>query len=251
MSRTPASPVHPQLLLETWDEARPSKRRAVEQPVAPLFAAAPSERYHVALPLLRDIRRQVHQGERFSLVLRSLPMGIAREYARWAIGRALLPLMNFDSLVRWGDKELWLWLVRRAVKAAETAATSEKPSRKPWRISRPAEVLELRRRYAAGESASVLAREFGRARLTIFRIVRGRVWANLPVEPRRVRQQPVKFSDAIVLEVRRRWNAGESIRSLASAFKMHRGTVSRLVHGRYRRLGGLFHTPIRPRKHAL
>lgn len=48
---------------------------------------------------------------------------------------------------------------------------------------KPAQVMEIRRRYAKGEPASALSIEFGVSRNTINRIARGSAWSNLPIVP--------------------------------------------------------------------
>lgn len=44
-------------------------------------------------------------------------------------------------------------------------------------------VRDLRRRYAAGESATVLATEYGIARVRVARIAAGREWSHVPLPP--------------------------------------------------------------------
>lgn len=84
--------------------------------VASLFAAPPAVRMRRALPVLRQLRDGVVGGERLAAVIQSFRGDLLdREFARWALRRALVPGMDFAALLEWGDHALWVWLLDRAI----------------------------------------------------------------------------------------------------------------------------------------
>lgn len=102
-------------------------------------------------------------------------------------------------------------------------------------------VIECRKRYAAGETATVLAAEFGVNAGTMGEAVTGGTWAHLPgatprggkaYYKRGVDNSLTKLTKEIAAELRRRWAAGEFQYALAAEFGVSQSTVWRLIHGK-------------------
>jgi HNH endonuclease len=120
-----------------------------------------------------------------------------------------------------------------------------------------AAVLDMRRRFRAGEPAATLGDEYGVAPPVAWRAITGQTWAYLPdavpntnhrgvkadrhwsrrmpeLVIRGTEQPGAKITDAIVLEMRRRYagGTGESARSLARAYGISPVNAWRIVTGR-------------------
>jgi hypothetical protein len=93
-------------------------------------------------------------------------------------------------------------------------------------------VLECRHRYAAGESQTALAAEYGVSVGCMSCAVRGLTWSWLPdavpVRP----GYGGKLAPEIAEEARRRYAAGESRIVLAAEYGVARGTLWRTVHAK-------------------
>ena len=96
-------------------------------------------------------------------------------------------------------------------------------------------VVTCRRRFAAGETQVDLAAEFGVDQSVISDAVRGTTWAHLDEPPVCLppnSRQATRLTKVIVLECRRRHEAGETITRLAREFGVNRSTVSLAVNGK-------------------
>lgn len=94
-------------------------------------------------------------------------------------------------------------------------------------------VLECRRRYAAGETQTLLAAEFGVDQSVISDAVRGKTWTHLAGAVVKPNIRPgAKLTESVVLEIRRRYTDGETQAVLAREFNVAHSTVSHAVHGR-------------------
>lgn len=102
-------------------------------------------------------------------------------------------------------------------------------------------VIECRRRYAAGETTTALAAEFGVNAGTMGEAVTGDSWAHLPgATPRGEKtyykkgteNSLTKLTPEIAAELRERWAAGEFQYALAAEFGVSQSTVWRLIHGK-------------------
>lgn len=102
-------------------------------------------------------------------------------------------------------------------------------------------VLDCRRRYAAGETATALAAEFGVNAGTMGEAVTGGSWAYLPgatprggkaYYKRGTEHALTKLTPEIAAELRERWAAGEFQYALAAEFGVSQSTVWRLIHGK-------------------
>lgn len=94
-------------------------------------------------------------------------------------------------------------------------------------------VLECRRRHAAGEAQASLAGEFGVSVASMGAAIRGVTYANTPeAVPSESRLPPAQLTEAIVLECRRRYAAGESQASLCREFGVTSGAMSSAIKGR-------------------
>ena len=90
-----------------------------EHPVAPLFAAPPAERARRALPVLRQMRPLVAAGAKLLDALLAVKCGLLeREFARHELVRCLLPGFELRVIHEYGDPNLVLWLINRAVERA-------------------------------------------------------------------------------------------------------------------------------------
>lgn len=91
------------------------------------------------------------------------------------------------------------------------------------------QVIEIRRRYADGETQAALGVEFGVAQTTIRDIVLGHTWAHLPVTPppfpRRTRARGSHHGSAILTE--------NAVREIRASFANRSATVKELAtkHG--------------------
>jgi hypothetical protein len=106
-------------------------------------------------------------------------------------------------------------------------------------------VAECKRRYAAGETQTVLAREFGVSQTAICDAVNGRRWAHLadPADEVRPRtwltgesHSQAKLNWESVTEIRRRYAAGEMQRPLGAEFGVSQAVISCIVRGKTWRL---------------
>jgi hypothetical protein len=102
-------------------------------------------------------------------------------------------------------------------------------------------VLECRRRYTAGETQTALAAEFGVSHESMGAAIRGRTWAHVTggiLAPDAdggnlgERGPNHTLTEAIVLECRRRYAAGETQAALAIEFGVTSGAISSAIHGR-------------------
>lgn len=94
----------------------PRSRSELSQPVAPLFSTPRPERKRRAVPVLRALRSLVAEGMPLLQALPSLPIGSAREFARAELVR-VFPVVDLEQFDRWGDVELRLWLIDKALVA--------------------------------------------------------------------------------------------------------------------------------------
>ena len=102
-------------------------------------------------------------------------------------------------------------------------------------------VTECRRRYAAGETTTVLAAEFGVEASTMSEAVTGGTWAWVPgaiprggrAYHRRGAAHPAaKLTPEVIQEILRRGAAGEYQRDIAARFGVSQSTVWRVIHGK-------------------
>lgn len=102
-------------------------------------------------------------------------------------------------------------------------------------------VAECKRRYAAGETQTVLAREFGVDQATVCDAVNGRRWAHLADPAVEVRPRTwltgeahsqAKLNWESVGEIRRRYATGEMQRPLAAEFGVSQAVISCIVRGK-------------------
>lgn len=104
-----------------------------------------------------------------------------------------------------------------------------------------ANVIECRRRYAAGEYLTTLASEYGVTQATLSDAAAGRTWAwvpgAVPVDTSRHGQKGddhyiAKLTGAIVLECRRRHASGETTYALAKEFGVSQVAMSAATRGK-------------------
>jgi hypothetical protein len=99
------------------------------------------------------------------------------------------------------------------------------------------QVLEIVRRCRAGERYSTVARDFPVEKRQVARIMRGGAWAHVtgiesgPGRPRGEKVESAKLTRADVLEIVRRYDAGETQMSIACAFPVSQSAVSKIVRG--------------------
>jgi hypothetical protein len=106
-----------------------------------------------------------------------------------------------------------------------------------WATLNEAQVLEVRRRYAAGENQYVLAEAFGVQQPAISRIVRGERWTRSGGVRIAGRRRPArgeqsslaKLTEAQVRQIRSRAASGETGRALAAEFGITQGAASKII----------------------
>lgn len=91
-----------------------------------------------------------------------------------------------------------------------------------------ADVLEIRRRRAAGEDFQTIADAFGLSKSNAFDVSRGRIWQHVGGELAATKPK-CKLTADDVLEIRRRVAAGESQKDVAAAFGVGRPVLSQIV----------------------
>ena len=99
------------------------------------------------------------------------------------------------------------------------------------------QVLEIVRRCQAGEPCRHVARDFPVARRQVQSIMRGAAWAHVtgiergPGPPRGDDIHTAKLTESDVLEIVRRYEAGEPQISIARDFPVNQSQVSKIVRG--------------------
>lgn len=100
-------------------------------------------------------------------------------------------------------------------------------------------VAEIRRRVAAGEARSALAREYRLSRTSVIDVVYGARWGHVPGALEWRGNKNAKLTDAQALEIRRRAAAGEQRSALAREYRVGRSTIIAIVYGHsFRHLAG-------------
>lgn len=103
-----------------------------------------------------------------------------------------------------------------------------------------AAVMEMRRRYAAGETQATLATEYGLAQNSLSQVITGARWAWLPgavpIDKARHGKQgeahhAAKLTHEIVMVCRERYTAGEKQRDLACEFGVTQATMQKALTG--------------------
>ena len=85
------------------------------QPVAPLFSTPRLNRQRRAVSVLRRVRALVVDGVPLVEALLQQAVTIEREFARAELLGAGIVGVTLDQVDYWGDLELRLWLVDRAI----------------------------------------------------------------------------------------------------------------------------------------
>ena len=103
------------------------------------------------------------------------------------------------------------------------------------------DVIEVRRRYAAGEAGTALAKEYGLARAHMYRVIQGSAWREVPTERRLLDRRPSiegdrnpshrKLSEADVLDIRDFSAGGFTGSSLAKTYGVSLGYIYKVIHG--------------------
>ena len=95
------------------------------------------------------------------------------------------------------------------------------------------DVLEMRQRYAQGESTYALGAEFGVTDATAGKAISGRSWASLPnAQPMRTSSEHSRaLGDDDVLEIRRRAATGESFVTIGRSFEMSAENIRLVARG--------------------
>lgn len=116
---------------ENTHVARREACSEMDQGVAPLFRASPEERCRRALPVLREVRALVVEGERVLDALTAQPVTVEREFARWVLMQSTIPTLTLEAVHQWADRALALWLVDRAISRCTRVHAS---LRGGWRV---------------------------------------------------------------------------------------------------------------------
>lgn len=98
-------------------------------------------------------------------------------------GMCVLRLCDGDACVRPDHMVLWAeWDVGGMARLRGTRAAGQGHGRSKMTDTK---VMEARRRWAQGEAATALAREYGMGHTPMDYLLAGKTWAHLPVIPRR------------------------------------------------------------------
>lgn len=100
------------------------------------------------------------------------------------------------------------------------------------------QIIDIRNRYANGEKASKLAKEFGVLRTHITDIKSGRVWKHVggiihnPKTTTGENNGLAKLTETQVREIRERSKKGQSAKSISKLFNVHSHTIRSVIVGR-------------------
>ena len=100
------------------------------------------------------------------------------------------------------------------------------------------QVLEIVRRCEAGQRCSTVARDFPVGEKQVARIMRGDAWGHVtgiesgPGRPRGEDVAGAKLTEADVLEIVRRYKAGETQTSIACDFPVKQSQLSKILRGK-------------------
>jgi hypothetical protein len=99
-------------------------------------------------------------------------------------------------------------------------------------------VQALRARYVAGESLNALAKSSGFAKRTVYQALIGETWSHVPGAiilrdaPRGDTHTGARLTRATVIDLRRRYCAGESCAALSTKLGVHYNTVEAAIKGK-------------------
>jgi hypothetical protein len=101
----------------------------------------------------------------------------------------------------------------------------------------PSLVRDLRARYAAGASLNALAASTGFAKRTVHQALIGETWSHVPGaitlrDGRGETHANARLTRDIVIDLRRRYVAGESCATLSAALGVHYNTVEAAISGK-------------------
>lgn len=93
-----------------------------------------------------------------------------------------------------------------------------------------AQVMEIRNRYAVGETQEAIAGDYGITFQNVSWIVRGKSWSHLPLIPRKRRGPSQKLPSETVCAVEAQRLAGSTYDEIASSLGIGKTTVARICH---------------------
>ena len=92
------------------------------------------------------------------------------------------------------------------------------------------DVIEIRRRYAAGESGAEIGKDYGLTYNGIWTLATGRAWAHVPgVCPSRGYSRPRSLNDEQLAKARALRREGKTFKEIAAVFGVVQQTVHRLL----------------------
>lgn len=92
------------------------------------------------------------------------------------------------------------------------------------------QVLDIRRRFRAGETLKRLAKEFGLDHVSICLITTRKTWTNLPEEDYTVDVRRKTFSTAVIQGIRRAYREGTLISELARKYGVSHPSMCKIVY---------------------
>lgn len=95
-----------------------------------------------------------------------------------------------------------------------------------------AEVLEIARRCATGESSATIAEDYGVTRGTVCSVGRGGIWAWLTRQEKEIGRKGTKLLRSDVVKICKRIASGEPHRLIALDFNVSKSSVDRISQGR-------------------
>lgn len=100
----------------------------------------------------------------------------------------------------------------------------------PWTKLKDGDVLTIRSKYAQGQSAAAIARDYGMVHTSIGKIITGMTWGHLPGAIKKLR--PRKIEQSVVDEMIRLFKKGGKPKDIAAKLNQSESTVYHIATGR-------------------
>lgn len=168
---------------------------------------------------------------------------VAQVFVKGQASGLVVNHIDGDKANNRADNLEWVTIQENTAHAVEMGLTQRSASHATLNES---DVLEIRHRYAQGESVTAMAREFGVIRPTIVNVTRGRSWSHIggPVgkRPKSLEKRVIlkgeqtsgaKLTDDEVLELRELYAEGATSGDLSERFGLDASYTLKIVNGEY------------------
>lgn len=97
-----------------------------------------------------------------------------------------------------------------------------------------AQVIDIRNRFASGQSGRSIAREYNASRMAIFDMVYGRTYTNVggPISPPTGPNPNARLNPRLARRISLERSNGAKVIDLAKKYKVSPGTISKAVNGK-------------------